>query len=62
MTNSNAISLTAIMLTDGIQKIERTAGRFHVVLTDGRSGVGGNVREALDKAFLPTAINTLKAA
>ena len=54
--------LTAIMERDGIKKIERVAGRYVVLLMDGRIGIGGTVGEALTKANRAGAENVLKVA
>lgn len=56
------INLTRLMLRNDIQKVERNAGRFVVLLQDGRIGVGGTVGEALEKAQDPDAENVLKVA
>ncbi len=54
--------LTGAFEREGIFKIERTAGRFLVVLMDGRAGAAATVGEALAKAQKPDAINVRKAA
>lgn len=55
-------NLTRLMLRSDIEKIERTAGRFTVLLQDGRFGVGGSVGEALEHAQAPDAVNIRKIA
>jgi ABC-type thiamine transport system ATPase subunit len=56
------LNLTRLMLSNDVQKVERNAGRFVVLLQDGRIGVGGTVGEALEKAQAPNAENVLKVA
>lgn len=55
------VNLTRLMLRNDIQKVERNAGRFVVLLQDGRLGIGGTVGEALEKAHAPDASNVFKA-
>lgn len=62
ITIADSVNVTAIMQTLGIKKFEWTAGRFLVVMLDGRAGVGGNVGEAFDKASEPNAFNVRKAS
>ena len=53
---------TEVMTRLGIKKIERVAGRFSVLLDDGRIGVGDDAAQALARAQDADAFNTRRAA
>lgn len=60
MTDAN---FTRLFLRHDIEKIERqVAGRFVVVLQDGRIGIAQSIAEALARAEAPDAENVRRAA
>jgi hypothetical protein len=56
-------NLTRLFLRNDIEAVKRhVAGRFSVLLQDGRFGIGASVGEALEKAQAPDAENIRKVA
>lgn len=64
MNAQQDVNLTAIFEREGIHRITRFAAldSYSVVLSDGRTGAGRTVGQALDKAKQPHAENVLRAA